>query len=59
MSRHQRRYDVKSFDPTEDDPDEWALEHRDEIARAAESDADDAWVFERILAHIDEEVSSS
>lgn len=55
-------YTVEPFDPDEDNVDEWLEAHRDALEYEANSDAPDAWVFERALAYVDSvdgEVSSS
>ncbi|MFC4549349.1 MULTISPECIES: hypothetical protein [Halorussus] len=46
-----------SISPTDDpqDTDEnWIEEHREEIEREANSDAPDAWVFERLLQSVED-----
>jgi len=44
-----------TFDPEEDEPEDWIRENRELIEREANSDAPDAWVFQRFLDSIDED----
>lgn len=45
-----------SSNPQETD-ENWIRENREQIEREAESDAPDAWVFERLLQSLDEDDS--
>lgn len=58
MSQMEQPYTVESFDPETDDPDEWLREHRAMLEFEANSDAPDAWVFQRLLDSIDDDVES-
>lgn len=51
----QHPYDVEPFDPETDEPIAWLERHRDALEYEADSDAEDAWVFERALAYLDAE----
>lgn len=56
MSQQQPApYDFEPFDPEEDDVLEWLDRHRDALEYEANSDAPDAWVFERALAYVEAE----
>jgi|GEM_PF-5487198 len=60
MSQLQNHpYAVEPFDPDEDDVDEWLRDHRDALEFEAESDAPDAWVFERYLNYVESLEASS